>query len=208
MRGFRSTFILLLVLLGLVGYIYFYEMKRPAASETAEQKQKVFTVEADKIEEVDVKSASGERTVLKKSGDAWRIVQPIDVKADEARPPDRQQPGHARDPARGRREGRRPRPVRPRDAPDRGGVQEGRPGRGVAPAARRQERDRRRNLRHAAGNTRVFLVSSFLETTFDKSTFDLRDKTILSFDRAKVDALEIVTKDSGLPLPRPARAGD
>ena len=95
MRGFRSTFVLLLVLLGLVGYIYFYEMKRPATSETAEQKQKVFTVEADKIAEVDVKSASGDRTVLKKTGDAWRIVQPIDVKADETRGHgDRHQPGH------------------------------------------------------------------------------------------------------------------
>jgi hypothetical protein len=51
----------------------------------------------------------------------------------------------------------------------------------------------------------VFLVSSFLESTFNKGTFDLRDKTILSFDRAKVDALEIVSKDQRLAF---AKAGD
>ena len=49
MSGFRSTFVLLLVLAGLVGYIYFYERKQPDPSTGTEQKQKVFTVEADKI---------------------------------------------------------------------------------------------------------------------------------------------------------------
>jgi hypothetical protein len=54
------------------------------------------------------------------------------------------------------------------------------------------------------GSPRVFLVSSFLESTFDKTTFDLRDKTILSFDRAKVDALEVVTKDQRLAFAKAA----
>ena len=206
MRGFRSTFILLLVLLGLVGYIYFYEMKRPAASETAEQKQKVFTVEADKIEEVDVKSASGERTVLKKSGDAWRIVQPIDVRADEGtatgivtnlatleiqrvvdeKAADLAQFGLAT----------------PR-------IEVGFKKAGQAAASRLLLGDKNATggeiYAMLPGSTRVFLVSSFLETTFDKSTFDLRDKTILSFDRAKVDSLEIVTKDQRLAF---AKAGE
>src|SRR5262249_25935650 len=42
---------------------------------------------------------------------------------------------------------------------------------------------------------RVFLVPSYLETTFNKSPFDLRDKAILKIDRDKVDRLEIVTPD-------------
>ena len=50
-------------------------------------------------------------------------------------------------------------------------------------------------------------MSSFLETTFDKGTFDLRDKTILTFERDKVDALEIVTKDQRLAFAKPATAG-
>jgi hypothetical protein len=42
---------------------------------------------------------------------------------------------------------------------------------------------------------RVFLVASYLDTTFNKSTFDLRDKTILKIDREKADRLEIQTAD-------------
>ena len=42
MRGFRSTLILLAVLLGLLGYIYFYEMKRPRPNQEP-PKQKVFS---------------------------------------------------------------------------------------------------------------------------------------------------------------------
>jgi hypothetical protein len=38
---------------------------------------------------------------------------------------------------------------------------------------------------------RVFLVASYQEMTFNKSTFDLRDKTLLAVDRAKVDGLEM-----------------
>jgi hypothetical protein len=38
---------------------------------------------------------------------------------------------------------------------------------------------------------RVFLIPSFLDSTFNRSTFDLRDKTVLKLDREKVDALEV-----------------
>jgi hypothetical protein len=41
----------------------------------------------------------------------------------------------------------------------------------------------------------VFLVPSYLEATFNKSPFDLRDKTILKIDRDKVDRVEIVLPD-------------
>ena len=38
---------------------------------------------------------------------------------------------------------------------------------------------------------RVFLIPSFLDSTFNRSTFDLRDKAVLKIDREKVDALEV-----------------
>ena len=47
---------------------------------------------------------------------------------------------------------------------------------------------------------RVFLVSSYLESTFNKSSFDLRDKTILKIDREKVDRMEIETPDRTLKV--------
>src|SRR6185437_10548698 len=42
---------------------------------------------------------------------------------------------------------------------------------------------------------RVFLVPSYVESSFNKSPFDLRDKTILKIDRDKVDSLTIDTPD-------------
>jgi len=38
---------------------------------------------------------------------------------------------------------------------------------------------------------RVFLVAAFQEQTFNRSTFDLRDKTLIKFDRDKVDSFEV-----------------
>ena len=38
---------------------------------------------------------------------------------------------------------------------------------------------------------KVFLISSFLDSSFNKTTFDLRDKTVLKLDQAKVDALQV-----------------
>jgi hypothetical protein len=38
---------------------------------------------------------------------------------------------------------------------------------------------------------RVFLVAAYQETTLNKSTFDLREKTLLKFEREKVDGVEL-----------------
>ncbi len=51
---------------------------------------------------------------------------------------------------------------------------------------------------------RVFLVSSFLESTFNKDTFALRDRRILVFDRNMVDGLELT---SGTAKTRLAKVG-
>ena len=43
----------------------------------------------------------------------------------------------------------------------------------------------------------MFLISSFLDATFNKSTFDLRDKTVLKIDRDKVDNVDDRRRPSG-----------
>jgi hypothetical protein len=205
MRGFKSTFVLLLVLLGLVGYIYFYEMKRPA-TETADQKPKVFAIESAKIEQVEVKSASGDRTVLKKSGDAWRIVEPLDAKADET-----EVSGIVSNLAS--LEIQRVVDETAKDLAQFGlatpRIEVGFKAAGQAEAPRLLLGDTNATggeiYAKLPGSARVFLVSSYLESTFNKGTFDLRDKTILSFDRSKVDSLEIVSKEQRLAF---AKAGD
>ncbi|MCX6537922.1 MAG: DUF4340 domain-containing protein [Acidobacteria bacterium] len=201
MRGFRSTFILLVVFLGLLGYVYFYGEKKPLGKDAGEPKQKVFTVEADKIEELQVKPAKGDRSVLKKVNGAWTMVEPAQTKADESEvtsiatnlaslerqrvvddnPADISQYGLAT-----------PRvEVAFRKSGDKDVTRlflgEKTPTGGDLYAKLPTEK-------------RVFLVSSFLDGTFNRTAFDLRDKKVLVFDREKASALEVVSKDGPVTL--------
>jgi hypothetical protein len=81
MRSGRSLLVLLVVALGLGAYIYFVESKREPGE--AEKKARVFTVDAGKIEELEIRATSGETTTLKKTGDHWMIVTPVATSVDE-----------------------------------------------------------------------------------------------------------------------------
>ena len=45
---------------------------------------------------------------------------------------------------------------------------------------------------------RVFLISSYLDSTFNRSTFDLRDKAVLAVDRDSIEAVTITAGDRSL----------
>ena len=80
MRGLKSTIALIVVLAGLGAYIYFVDSKRPASTSgpggtTTETKEKIFGVEADKVEEIRV-TADKEATLLRKQDGTWRNVEP------------------------------------------------------------------------------------------------------------------------------------
>jgi hypothetical protein len=190
MRGLRSFLVLLVVGIGLGGYLYFVESKRDPSS--GDKKDKVFTVESDKIDELTVKAESGEQTSLKKSGTDWQIVQPMTTGSDSAtvsgitsnlstleisrvideNPSDIAEYGLAQ----------------PRiEVSFKSGGQERKLqiGRKTPPAT-----DLYAKL---ADSKRVFLVPSYVESTFNKTTFDLRDKTVLKLDRDKIDTLAIST---------------
>src|SRR3954469_17026746 len=81
MKGLRSFLILVVVAAALGGYLY-YDSK---PGSTAEKKQdKVFTdVNADKIDQVTIKSDKGETTTAAKQGDKWQVTQPAAAPADE-----------------------------------------------------------------------------------------------------------------------------
>ncbi len=49
---------------------------------------------------------------------------------------------------------------------------------------------------------RVFLVSAFQETSFNRTPFNLRDKKILKFDRDKADALVLAKGSTSMELSR------
>ena len=67
MRGLRSFIVLLVVAVALGAYRLLVDSKRPAGDDD-EKQDKVFTVEADKIDEITIKSESGEQTTLQKTG--------------------------------------------------------------------------------------------------------------------------------------------
>jgi hypothetical protein len=79
MRGLTSTLILVVVLAGLGAYIYFVESERPAGG--IEERDKVFAVETEQIEEITV-STGGDTTTLRKTDETWKITSPVAVDAD------------------------------------------------------------------------------------------------------------------------------
>jgi len=77
---FRNTLLLLLVLLGLGGYVYWVELPQ---AEKEEKKEKLVEVEADQVTEI-VLTAPDREIALVKSDGAWRLIRPIAGDADES----------------------------------------------------------------------------------------------------------------------------
>jgi hypothetical protein len=189
MRGLRSFGVLFVVLLAVGGYAYFVESKKPAP-DGADKKEKVFSVESDKIDEITIRSESGETTALKKSGTDWQIVAPTALKADtpeitgiasnlsslevqrviDENPADLTEYSLAK-----------PRvEVTFKSGGQEHRIQLGRktpPGTDIYAKLPEQKR--------------VFLIPSYLDTQFNKTTFDLRDKTALAFKREEADTLTV-----------------
>ena len=181
MRGIRSTLVLLVVLLGLLGYIYYM---KPLSEDPVEQKAKVFTVEPDKIEEVRIKASSGETTLLKKRNGTWELVEPVTARADQS-----EVSGIITNLAS--LETQRVIDENPGDVAKYGLATP----KTVVSFRRTGDKDLSQlqlGDQTATGGDmyakrpsekKVFLVSSFLETTFNRTPFNLREKTLLTFER-------------------------
>ena len=202
MRGVTSLLVLVVVLAGLGAYIYFVESKKPQGEKTT-LNPKVFTVKADAIDGMTVKSVSGDKTTLKKVGGAWQITGPVSVPADEAEvsgivtslasvdiertvdenPGDLKQYGLA-DPrvditftAAGT--------VRPQQLLI---------GDKTATSGDLYARLPNQN--------KVFLIAGSFDASFNRGTFDLRQKAVLTFDRDKVDRLTVQSPAAAVELSR------
>jgi hypothetical protein len=205
MRGLRSTILLVVVLAGLGAYIYFVDSKQPAgtlgpAGVMTDAKTKVFTVDADKIEEIRI-TAEKETTLLKKVNGSWQIVEPVQGEADQT-----EASGLASSIA-GVEQNR----VVEENAADLStyGLADPRfkvsfkAADGVTGEIYIGERTATQNDLYAvkASDKRVFLVPSFQETSFNKKPFDLRDKRVLIVKRDDIESLEI-SGDTNLQLAR------
>ena len=200
MRGLRSTIALLLVLVGLGAYIYFVTWKAP--SESASKLEKVFAgLQTEKIEELKITSDKGDVTTLKKENGTWQIVTPVVAKADESGTS-----GIVN--ALGQAEVARVIDENPGDLKDYGLAT---PRIAVEFKAAGDKEYRRLTVGEKSptgadlfarrnDDKRVFLIQAFQETTFNRSTFDLRDKTLLKFEREKVDGVDVVADGKPLQL--------
>ncbi len=190
MKQLRTLVILVVVLGGLLGYLYFVDADRPVGD--VEEKPDVFDVEADDIQALRVRSRSGETTELTKTDGTWRITSPIEAAADDATVGSITSNLAALSIQRVVDEN-------PAD-PGRYGLTE--PSLEVAFKAKDDESYKVLQLgdKTAAGadmyakrggENQIFLVYNYIESSFDHGTFDLRDKRILTFDRDKVDRIEV-----------------
>jgi len=188
----KSTPALLAVLIGLVAYIYFVDSKKPASG-APETKTKAFTVDADQIEEIHMKPASGDASRVQKTNGAWQLVEPEKADADQG------QVSNAAS-SLATLEINRVVDENPTDLSQYGLN----PPKAEVAFRVKGQKDPRQLLIGEKTTTggdlyaktpdqkRVFLISGYLENTFERTPFDLRDKTALKFDQSKADGIEIV----------------
>jgi hypothetical protein len=197
MRGLRSTIALVVVLGALVGYIYFVDRERPLTE--TEPKAKAFDVSPENIEEVAVTNAAGETARVQRIDTSWQLVEPERADADATQVASMTSSLASLEVQRVVEEN-------PGDLAQYG---LDRPRIDVAFRVRGQKEFQRLLIGEKApaggdiyaktpDQSRVFLISSFLDTTFAKTPFDLRDKTVLKFERDRADALEVVSGSGSL----------
>jgi len=201
MRGLRSTIALIVVLAGLGAYIYFVSWKTPQG-DTGKRQERVFAgLESDKIEEIKVASAAGDATTLKKQGGGWQVVQPIAAKADDSEISGITSALSSVEMVRVIDEN-------PTSLNDYGLSNP----RIEVDFKATGDKDYRRLLVGEKSPTgadlfakrndekKVFLIPAMQETTFNRTTFDLREKVLLKFDREKVDALDVTAGGKTLAI--------
>jgi uncharacterized protein DUF4340 len=193
-RG-RNTAILAALAVALGAYLFFVERHREPAPATAPDgpRGKVFAkIEPDKIEELQITSSSGEAVVVRKVDKVWRLTTPIDAPADQNEASNAAANLASADVQRVVDE-------QPKDLAA-FGLAKPRITVAFRVAGEKTPRTLLLGDKNPSGSDlyaklpdapRVLLVSAYLESTFDKGAFGFRDKRILTFDREKIDRLDV-----------------
>lgn len=192
MRGW-STLALVVIFAALVGYIYFVDSKREPSG-TTDREKPFGSLQADDVEEVQIKSADGETTRVQKTDGKWQVVEPVKADADTSELTSIASSLASFEINR----------VVDENATDlkQYGLEPAR----LDVAFRSKDQNELRHLEigektptgsdiyaRFPDQKRVFLISSYLDATFNKNTFALRDRRILVFDRNMVDGLELTS---------------
>lgn len=203
MRRLRSTLVLLVLFLAIGGYAWFVERERPPASE-ADANEQAFDVEARRITSLTVNAENGDVTELTRTeGEIdWVVTAPVQTEADDnaataiattlaALDIRREVEQQAADLAPF---GLDEPPVSVTFAtPD-----------GEPLTLSVGDETPTGGERYAAIGNRVLLVADFVESTLNRTTFELRDRSILEFTGPDVTSFTVEQDDDTLRFAKAA----
>ncbi len=200
MRGLRSTLALLVAFLAVGGYAWFIERERPPASEADAPDPAFADLEADAITELTVTADTGDVTELGRpeaGADEWTVTAPVDAPADH-------NAARAIASSVADLEIRRVVVETADDlsafglAPPRFAVTFGTGDAEPVTVAVGDETPTGGERYALIGDDgRVLLIPSYVESTLNRSTFDLRDRSILEF--SSPDVTRLVIEHAGPP---------
>lgn len=192
MRGGKSFLALVAIAAAVVAYAYFVESKKDLSETPEAKKEKIWTLDSGKIEEIEIKAANGDLTKLKKAGTTWQIVAPQPMDADQdavstiVSAVSTVESNRTVDEHATALSGYELEPPRTRVTVRLNGES----------AAKQLDLGTKTPTgadlyARVDGQPKVFLLGSFLEDQLNRTTFDLREKSVLKFDRDKADLLKI-----------------
>ena len=202
---FWKTYVAVAVAAALGAYLYFVESKREIKPD-GPAKEKAFTLDKAKVEEVVLRAAGGEEARVVKDGESWRLTAPLQAPADKSEvdaivssletleieeslsqvPADLAPYGLAQP--------RATVSVRVQGAaePLTLSMGEKTPDGGALYARR-------------TGHAAVFTIPSYLESTFTKTAADLRDRSLLHVERDDVKSLAVTGPQGAYTVARDER---
>jgi hypothetical protein len=201
MKRGRSTLILLALAAALGGYIWFVEMKRDPSDEDAKTEKVFAALEADTIAALTLTASNGDVTTLARDGAGWKITAPVQVPADASEVSGVTSNLATLDLTRVIDEKPASLETFGLDAPRLR----------LAFTANGVARTLLLGAKTATGGDtyaklddapRVFTVPSWLEQSLDRTTFQLRNKAIVSVDREAIDHLTIAGASGTIELRR------
>jgi hypothetical protein len=202
MKEFWKTGLALLVLAGLGSYLYFVESKKEVKPEGEREKVTILAVDKAKAKELDIASAGDEVKVVKDAG-GWKVVKPFTAPADasavesiltslekvEADEVVAEKAGNLADYGLDK-------PARTVTVSVEGAASP------VALQFGAKSPDGNGQYASQPGSAKVFLLPSWIEGSFDKKPFDLRDRDLLHVKRDDVRQLEVTGPEGGYALAR------
>ncbi len=204
----RTRGIAFVLLVGVSLAAYLWDKKKQEDLKEADQEEKLWEVEGSEIQAFHLKPAEGEAIQCRRDGDEWKIVAPRELAADSSAVSSwlssftdlssedlvDEQPASLAD------YGLDP----PRDVIE-ASLANGSKSLTLNIGAETPTGDS--FYIRAGDDLRVFKLAGFQKTSLLKSLFDLRDRTILSIDRAKITRIRI-SGDSGTTNFEKSPAGD